>query len=400
MASPRTSTFYHPGIIHIASTVPNNSNSNQNQQQHQHQNQNQHQAAQQQQLHQTQQQQTAQQQQLHQTQQQIQHQLQQQNTSNSTSSSSPFPFPIPIPGSSPYPIQFPSTGLTPKFPHTLALLPLPASTLTAGSALVTGLGVGGVSGSGSVGGVGGGVIGDLDDIVRGLDVALGLIMRCQVLFAEIRRLQGGVFGGVGMRMTEKGSSRFGDGDGVGQGVLDAGGIGESGQERQLGGDGDGGHGGQVRQVGQVGDGQGGEGGDEAIGGIQMEQDRQGGDIVMSDEDKSSREEGPSMVDIEQLNKLELVHLEYIQTLQNLLAHSQSSLLAPLPIPPSQALPPLLQSSISDPAPNPTPTHTPTLSIDLLSDWVERRGAIEFGRKEAVRAGAKAVLDTLKIDSRT
>ncbi|OWZ74722.1 hypothetical protein C365_06842 [Cryptococcus neoformans Bt85] len=83
-------------------------------------------------------------------------------------------------------------------------------------------------------------------------------------------------------------------------------------------------------------------------------------------------------DGEGIGRLEGLYLEYTQLLLGLLGSSQSHLFGALPILPANE-----QLEKKEPT-----------SQDLAA-WAEERASLEFSRKEALRAGGKAVLDVLR-----
>ncbi|ODN87117.1 hypothetical protein L198_07119 [Cryptococcus wingfieldii CBS 7118] len=86
---------------------------------------------------------------------------------------------------------------------------------------------------------------------------------------------------------------------------------------------------------------------------------------------------------EGVGNLESLHIEYTQLLVALLGSSQSHLFGSLPI-----LPKSLEKENEAQAP----------TVQELTQWAEERAALEFSRKDAMRAGGKAVLDVLKAGS--
>ncbi|WVN87234.1 uncharacterized protein L203_102411 [Cryptococcus depauperatus CBS 7841] len=78
----------------------------------------------------------------------------------------------------------------------------------------------------------------------------------------------------------------------------------------------------------------------------------------------------------EIGKLEGLHLEYTQLLLSLLSSSQNNLSAALPV---------LKTTQGETAP----------SIEELTKWAGDRAALEFSRREALRAGGRAVLDILR-----
>ncbi|WVO14759.1 hypothetical protein L204_102397 [Cryptococcus depauperatus] len=78
----------------------------------------------------------------------------------------------------------------------------------------------------------------------------------------------------------------------------------------------------------------------------------------------------------EIGKLEGLHLEYTQLLLSLLSSSQNNLSAALPV---------LKITQGETAP----------SIEELTKWAGDRAALEFSRREALRAGGRAVLDILR-----
>ncbi|WVQ77419.1 hypothetical protein IAR50_007105 [Cryptococcus sp. DSM 104548] len=85
-------------------------------------------------------------------------------------------------------------------------------------------------------------------------------------------------------------------------------------------------------------------------------------------------------DGEGVNNLEALHIEYTQLLVALLGSSQSHLFGSLPL-------------LSNSPGKETEPQAPT--VQELTQWAEERAALEFSRKDALRAGGRAVLDVLK-----
>lgn len=83
-------------------------------------------------------------------------------------------------------------------------------------------------------------------------------------------------------------------------------------------------------------------------------------------------------DGEGIGRLEGLYLEYTQLLLGLLGSSQSQLFGALPILPANE-----QLEKKEP------------TAQDLAAWAEERASLEFSRKEALRAGGKAVLDVLR-----
>ncbi|OWZ26739.1 hypothetical protein C356_06829 [Cryptococcus neoformans c45] len=83
-------------------------------------------------------------------------------------------------------------------------------------------------------------------------------------------------------------------------------------------------------------------------------------------------------DGEGIGRLEGLYLEYTQLLLGLLGSSQSHLFSALPILPANE-----QLEKKEP------------TAQDLAAWAEERASLEFSRKEALRAGGKAVLDVLR-----
>ncbi|KIR51826.1 hypothetical protein I315_05775 [Cryptococcus gattii Ru294] len=84
-------------------------------------------------------------------------------------------------------------------------------------------------------------------------------------------------------------------------------------------------------------------------------------------------------DGEGLGRLEGLYLEYTQLLLGLLGSSQSHLFGALPILPAN------EQQVEKKEP----------TAQDLAAWAEERASLEFSRKEALRAGGKAVLDVLR-----
>ncbi|WVQ83451.1 hypothetical protein IAT38_005592 [Cryptococcus sp. DSM 104549] len=101
----------------------------------------------------------------------------------------------------------------------------------------------------------------------------------------------------------------------------------------------------------------------------------------------------------ELGRLEQLHMEYTQLLLNLFNLSQSNLFGALPctFPPAEPL----SAPTTDPAKPPSPSEAapaapaPQPTLPDLTKWAEERASLEFSRREALRAGGKAVLDVLK-----
>ncbi|KIR57986.1 hypothetical protein I314_06248 [Cryptococcus bacillisporus CA1873] len=84
-------------------------------------------------------------------------------------------------------------------------------------------------------------------------------------------------------------------------------------------------------------------------------------------------------DGEGLGRLEGLYLEYTQLLLGLLGSSQSHLFGALPILPAN------EQQVEKKEP----------TAQDLAAWAEERASLEFSRKEALRAGGKAVLEVLR-----